>query len=106
MLKKLIDLLHDLDMDEIDIVKKLAKDFIEWCKWNKSYKTIEILEPKEFKTIIVVHNLWEYNQPSIYDSWDFLKDVVYFIDEYCCENEEDLKYCYDFWINKLNGQMK
>lgn len=98
-IKELMNLLDELDMDNIDVVNQLSKDFTEWCRWNKSYENIEVFKPKEFRTIVVIHNLWVGYHLSIYNSWDFLKDVKFFLEEYCCENDED--YCYDFWINKL-----
>jgi len=95
---------HNIDMDNIKKVELLAKNFMEWCRWNKSYETIEVIKPKNFVTIIVVHNLWE-SHLSIYNSWDFLKDVIYFLDEYA-DNDDNYNYMFDFWNNKLNGLMK
>ena len=95
---------NDIDMDDIEKVKLLADNFMEWCRWNKSYETIEVIKPKNFVTIIVIHNLWE-RHLSIYNSWDFLKDVIYFLEEYS-DNDDNYDYMFNFWNDKLNGLMK
>lgn len=95
---------NNIDMDNIEKVQLLAENFVEWCKWNKSYETIEVIKPKNFDAIIVIHNLWG-NKLSIYDSWDFIKDVIYFLDEYS-DNDDNYNYMFNFWNDKLNGLMK
>ena len=95
---------NDIDMDDIKKVQLLANDFIEWCRWNKSYETIEVWKPKRFTSIVVMHNLWEC-QLSIYNSWDFLRDVIYFLDEYS-DNDDNYNYMFNFWNKKLNGLLK
>lgn len=95
---------NDIDMDDIKKVELLAKNFVEWCRWNKSYETIEVIKPKNFVTIVVIHNLCEC-QLRICDSWDFLNDIIYLLDEYS-DNDENYDYMFNFWNKKLNGLMK
>ena len=90
----------DIDMDNINKVKELTSNFIEWDRWNKGYHDIEVVKPIGFKTIVVIHNLWE-NELSIYNSWDFLNDVINLLESYC-DNDERYDYMFSFWNKKLN----
>lgn len=101
-MEEILRKLDEIDMDNIESVKLLAKCFEEWSVWNKRYEDIEVFESKKFRTIIVVHNIWD-NKLSIYSSWRFMKDVKYFLNLYSWETIEDYEYCYNFWNEKLNG---
>ena len=100
-MNELIEKFAEIDMDEFANVVLLAKYFEEWCRWNKSYEDIDVFRSTKFRTIVVIHNLWD-RHISIYNSWDFLKDVIYFIDDYITESEEDYKYCLDFWKERFD----
>ena len=94
---------NDIDMDDFDKVELLAKNFTEWCGWNKSYPTIEVIQSKEFADkIVVIHNLFETSGVKICDNWDFIEDVKYLISEYVDLREDDLEYCVDFWVEKFD----
>ena len=91
---------NEIDMDEIDKVNLLVKNFEEWLRINKSYETIEVFKPKEFRTIVIVHNLYEHDL-CIYNSWDFIKDIIYFLEEYS-DTDERYEYMFNFWNEKIN----
>ena len=104
---KLIEIenkLLDLDMDNIDCVKKLADLWKRWVEWNKGDCTIEILTSFRFNTIIVLHDL--FGGSEFEDSHNFLENVLYLLDLYICNNEEDLEYAVDFWEKELNGLVR
>ena len=96
-----------LDMDNYFVVYKLAEEFTRWLRWNKTYEDIEVFEPKEFRTIVVVHNIGDVNSGlTMYSSWEFFEDVKEWLIEYVnheMEDEElhDLYYddVYSFWNN-------
>lgn len=90
----------NVDYDDIKIVKQLAKDFQEWCRWNKSYEIIEVIESKEFETIVVIHQLFD-DYIKVTDSWEFIRDVKYFLKAYSDQSKEDCIYMITFWEEKV-----
>lgn len=100
-IKKFISKFDDLDMDNPFVVYKLAEDFKSWLRWNKSYEDIDVVEPKSFRTIIVVHNLFEH-ELKMYDSWSFLEDVKYFLEEYV-NNEMEDEELHDLYYDDVVG---
>ena len=98
----LITDLNNIDMDDFSKVELLAKNFVEWCKWNKGLDyDIEVIRPKKFvNTFVVIHNLFDHNK-ICEDAWEFLEDVVYLIGEYVDTREDDFEYCSDFWASKF-----
>lgn len=101
---KLFNRMNDLDMDNIDIVKQLADNYIEWCKWNKAYEEIEVFESKKFESIIVLHSFFDILKAE--DGWEFLSDIKYILNEYSNNSQEDYDYMIDFWKEKINGLLK
>lgn len=89
-----------LDMDNSFDVQLLAIAFRKWVEWNKGRCTIEILQSFEFDTIIVLHDLFE--DSKFEDSCEFLDDVIYILDLYSCESDEDWEYMIDFWCNQID----
>ena len=90
----------NLDYDNITIVKKLAEYYVEWCRLNKSYESVEVLKPKHFKTIVVIHNMYD-NCLKTIDSWEFVSDVKYFLKLYSNESDENYEFMMNFWKNKV-----
>ena len=101
---------NELDMDDLITVETLVLYFRAWLRWNKTYEDIEVLECENFRTIVIVHNLCD--ELSIYDSWKFVEDVIYWLEEYVTHDSDEeflnLYYndVYEFWNNKLNGLLK
>lgn len=91
---------NKLDMDKEQDVKKLSNIYKKWTKWNKGDCTIEILKSFEFDKIIVLHNL--FMDTKYEDSWEFLDDILYILDMYSEESEENWKNMNDFWNKELN----
>lgn len=89
-----------LDGNDIEIVKKLAIYYEEWCYWNKSRETIEVRESEEFSTIIVVHQLFD-NYIKVCNGWEFVSDIKYFLKEYSNQTKEDYEYMLNFWEDKV-----
>ena len=94
------DKFKKLDMDSKFDVQKLAIAYRKWTKWCKSDCTIEILQSFEFDTIIVLHNLFMDNKFE--NSWEFLDDIIYILDLYSDESDEDWEYMIDFWCNQID----
>ena len=91
---------NKLDMEKEQDVKKLSNIYKKWTKWNKGDCTIEILKSFEFDKIIVLHNL--FMDTKYEDSWEFLDDILYILDMYSEESEENWKNMEDFWNKELN----
>lgn len=91
---------NKLDMEKEQDVKKLSKIYKKWTKWNKGDCTIEILKSFEFDKIIVLHNL--FMDTKYEDSWEFLDDILYILDMYSEESEENWKNMNEFWNKELN----
>lgn len=91
---------NKLDMEKEQDVKKLSNIYKKWTKWNKGDCTIEILKSFEFDKIIVLHNL--FMDTKYEDSWEFLDDILYILDMYSEESEENWKNMEEFWNKELN----
>ena len=89
-----------LDMDSRYDVQLLAIAFRKWTEWNKSICTIEVLESYDFDTIIVLHDL--FGDTKLENSYAFLDDVIYLLDLYSDESDEDWEYVVDFWCNQID----
>lgn len=106
----LFELLKELYMyeDDINTIENIANTFQKWCIANKYFDfKYEILDyRKKFCTndIIIIHNMWKENEENytMSNGHDFINDLEYILDDYC-RTTEDYDYCYDFWINELNG---
>lgn len=103
-LREIQNKLLEMDMDSSFDVQLLAIIFRRWVEWNKGNCIIEILQSLRFDTIIVLHDLFGDNKFE--DSHEFLEDVLYLLDLYICNNEEDLEYVVDFWGKELNGLVR
>lgn len=106
----LFELFKELYMydDDINVIETMAKSYQEWCINNKYFDfKFEILDYRnKFHTndIIIIHNIWKetYEKYTLGNGNCFLQDIEYILDDYC-DTDEAYKYCYNFWINKLNG---
>lgn len=99
--KELFNKMNSLDMDNIESVNKLANDYLKWCEWNKASEKIEIIKSQKFDNIIVIHKLFDILKAE--DSWEFLSDIKYLLNEYSNHSKEDCNYMIDFWKTKING---
>ncbi len=91
---------NKLDMEKKQDVEKLSNIYRKWTKWNKGDCTIEILKSFEFDKIIVLHNL--FMDTKYEDSWEFLDDILYILDMYSEESEENWKNMNEFWSKELD----
>ena len=91
---------NKLDMEKEQDVEKLSNIYKKWAKWNKGNCTIEILKSFEFDKIIILHNL--FMDTKYEDSWEFLDDILYILDMYSEESEENWKNMNEFWNKELN----
>lgn len=106
----LFELLKELYMyeDDINAIESIANAFQKWCIANKYFDfKYEILDyRKKFCTndIIIIHNMWKENAEdyTISNGHGFIHNLEYILDDYC-RTTEDYDYCYDFWINEING---
>ena len=98
--EKFCNRFNKLDMENKDDVEKLAETFKKWVKWNKGDCTIEIWQSFEFDTIIVLHDF--FCDTKYEDSWEFLDDIIYLLDLYSDESDENWEYMIDFWCNYTN----
>lgn len=89
-----------LDMDSNFDVQLLAIAFRKWVEWNKGKCTIEILQSFNFDTIIVLHDL--FGDSKLENSYEFLDDIIYILDLYSRESDEDWEYMIDFWYNQID----
>ena len=89
-----------LDMDSSFDVQLLAIAFKKWVEWNKGRCTIESLQSFEFDTIIVLHDL--FGNSKFEDSYEFFDDIIYILDLYSDESNEDWEYIIDFWCNQID----
>jgi len=89
-----------LDMDSKFEVQKLAIAWKKWVAWNKGKCTIEIWQSFEFDTIIVLHDF--FGDSKFEDSYEFLDDIIYLLDLYSGESDEDWEYMIDFWCNQID----
>ncbi len=93
---------RSLDMDNLEVVKKLAVDMVKWRASNRCYIDIEVVKTRSFKSIFVIHNINE-NELSSYDSWKFLNDSIRWIKSYIEQNNDDgICDVFDFWNDKLD----
>ena len=94
--------------DNINAIEIIAETFKKWCISNKyfgfEYEIIDCREKFCTNDIIIIHNMWKesYEIYTIANGNSFLNDVEYVLKEYC-NTDYNYKYCYDFWIDKLNG---
>ena len=44
----------------------------------------------------------DYEDYTLANGYRFLKDIEYILNEYC-DTEDSYLYCYEFWIDELNG---
>lgn len=106
----LFELLKELYIyeDDMNTIEAVADTFQKWCIANKYFEfEYEILDyRKKFHTndIIIIHNMWKENYEiyTIANGNSFINDIECILDDYC-RTTEDYNYCYDFWIDKLNG---
>lgn len=91
---------NKLDMEKEQDVEKLSNIYKKWTKWNKGNCTIEILKSFEFDKIIILHNL--FMDTKYEDSWEFLDDILYILDMYSEESEENWKNMNEFWSKELD----
>lgn len=103
-ISRLFRKIESFEINDYKDIRKLADIFEEWTRWNRSPETIEVIKSNEFDTIIVVHNLFD-DFIKVTDSWEFIKDVKYFLQEYGTESKEYLNYMLDFWEEEINGVM-
>lgn len=94
--------------DDINAIEIIADTFEKWCITNKYFAfEYEILDyRKKFCTndIIIIHNLHREigENYTISTGTEFLKLIEEILFEYC-DTDYNYKYCYDFWINEING---
>ena len=106
----LFELLKELYMyeDDINTIENLADTFQKWYIANKYFGfEYEILDyRKKFCTndIIIIHNMWKesWEDYTIANGNSFISDIECVLDDYC-RTTEDYNYCYDFWIDEING---
>lgn len=106
----LFELFKELYMyeDDLNVIEIIANTFEQWCIANKYYSfEYEILDYREkFCTndIIIIHNLWRdsYEMYTIANGNSFLNDIECILDDYC-QTDYEYEYCYNFWIDELNG---
>ena len=94
--------------DDLNVIEIIADTFEKWCIANKYFSfKYEILDYRKkfcINDIIIIHNLWreDYEDYTLANGYRFLKDIEYILNEYC-DTEDSYLYCYEFWIDELNG---
>lgn len=97
--------MYDEDINAIEII---AETYYQWCISNKYFSfKYEILDYREkFQTndVIIIHNLYRDvgENYTISTGNEFLHLIEEILYQYC-DTDYYYEYCYDFWIDEING---